>query len=300
MRHHFTVDVEEYFQVSAFERHVPRSSWSQLPQRLSVGVPPLLELLGRHQSRGTFFVLGWVVQHQPDIVRAISQAGHEVASHGWDHRRVTTQTPVEFRESVRRTKQGLESLIGKQVFGFRAPSFSIVPGCEWALDVLIEEGYTYDSSLFPVRRPGGYGYPGIARHPHQIRRPSGTIIELPPTTLRRLGVSIPAAGGAYFRILPYAVARAAFRECERGGVPGTFYVHPWELDPEQPRMSGSVLSKLRHYTGLARTGERLERLLEEFNFTAIADTVDSLVSERFHQPPAGEGRRGPAASGPGC
>ncbi|UCF19737.1 MAG: polysaccharide deacetylase family protein, partial [Gemmatimonadota bacterium] len=150
MRHHFTVDVEEYFQVSAFESQVARADWDKLESRVAVSVGRLLELLGRYDTRATFFVLGWVAQREPDLVKEIARAGHEVASHGWDHRRVTSQSPAEFRESIRRSKQLLEELSGGHVLGFRAPSFSIVPGCEWALDVLVEEGYRYDSSLFPV------------------------------------------------------------------------------------------------------------------------------------------------------
>ncbi len=273
MRHHFTVDVEEYFQVSAFESTVAPGEWDGFALRSTLLLPPLLELLERHDARGTFFILGWLAERLPAMVKEIHGAGHEIASHGWDHRRVWTQTPAEFRESVRRTKAHLEDLIGAPVLGFRAPSFSIVPGLEWALDVLIEERYVYDSSLFPVRRPGGYGYPNAARHAHRITRPSGTIAEFPLTTLRRFSVSIPAGGGAYFRIFPYSLVHAAFTDCERAGTPGTFYLHPWELDPAQPRLPAPWLSRVRHYTGLHRTRPRLERLLSEFQFTAIADSL---------------------------
>lgn len=273
MRHHFTVDVEEYFQVSAFERTVAPGAWDGFALRSTLLLPPLLDLLARRGARGTFFILGWLAERLPGLVRDIHRAGHEIASHGWDHRRVTTQRPDEFRASVRRTKDHLEHLTGAAVIGFRAPSFSIVPGTEWALDVLIEEGYRYDSSLFPVRRPGGYGYPGAARHAHRITRACGTIVEFPLTTLRRLGVSIPAGGGAYFRVFPYALVHAAFRDCERAGAPGTFYLHPWELDPDQPRIPAPWLSRLRHYSGLRRTLPRLERLLTDFRFTALADSL---------------------------
>ena len=272
MRHHFTVDVEEYFQVSAFESTVAPSDWDRFALRTPALVPPLLDSLARHRARGTFFMLGWLADRLPGVVRDIHRAGHEIASHGWDHRRVTTQQPAEFRASVRRTKERLESLTGAPVLGFRAPSFSIVPGLEWAFDVLIEEGYRYDSSLFPVRRSGGYGYPGAQRSQHRITRPAGTLLEFPLTTLRRFGVSIPAGGGAYFRILPYGLVHAAFSESERNGTPGTFYLHPWELDPEQPRVAAPWLSRARHYTGLRRTKPRLERLLSAFQFTAIADS----------------------------
>ncbi len=262
------MDVEEHFQVSAFEPFVPRESWDRLQSRVAGNVSALLELLARHEARATFFVLGWVAERQPEMVKAIAGAGHEVASHGWDHRRVTDQTPDEFRTSVRRTKAALEALTGAPVLGFRAPSFSIVPGREWALDVLVEEGYRYDSSLFPVRRPG-YGYAAGQRDPHWLERPGGRLAEIPPATWRVAGVNLPAAGGAYFRLFPYGLVRAALKDCERRAVSGTFYIHPWEVDPAQPRVEAPWLTRVRHYTGLSRTAQRLDRLLSAFRFTAI-------------------------------
>jgi len=260
IEHHFTVDVEEYFQVSAFEPHVARADWERLESRVARAVETLLALLERHGARATFFVLGWVAERHPTLIKAIAAADHEVASHGWDHRRVTEQSREQFRQSVRRTKCVLEGIVGEPVVGFRAPSFSIVRGHEWAWDVLIEEGYTYDSSLFPITRPG-YGYPGGARDPHVLKSQAGTLLEIPPATLRRVGINVPAAGGAYFRLLPYGLTRAAFRDCARRGVPGTFYLHPWEVDPDQPRLDVSWSARTRHYGGLARTVPRLERLV---------------------------------------
>lgn len=274
--HHFTVDVEEYFQVSAFEQSVPKARWITLESRVQRSVRLLLDLLKEHDAHGTFFVLGWVAVHCPDLVREIAREGHEIASHGWEHQRVTTQRPADFRSTVRRTKDRLEELTGVPVLGFRAPSYSIVPGYEWALDILIEEGYRYDSSLFPIRRPGGYGYPGTAPHPHWIQRRSGRIAEFPPATLRRLGFSFPAGGGAYFRVLPYALTQTALHDCERRNMPGTFYVHPWEVDPDQPRFDVSWLTKLRHYTGLRGTEGRLRKLLKEFRFARIADSTEMM------------------------
>ena len=273
--HHFTVDVEEYFQVSALESQVTRARWDSLESRVVASVSRLLDLLGLYGAQATFFVLGWVSERHPDMVKAIAQAGHEVASHGWDHRRVTDQSPEAFRTSVRRTKHGLEDLTGTAVAGFRAPSFSIGPGQEWAIDILIEEGYRYDSSLFPIRRRG-YGYPNGKRDPHWIERPSGRLAELPPATLRRWGINIPAAGGAYFRLLPYRLVRTAILDFERRGVPATFYIHPWEVDPDQPRLQVPWLTRWRHYSGLGRTTDRLQRLLGEFRFQAIADGLASL------------------------
>ncbi|HEY7192133.1 MAG TPA: XrtA system polysaccharide deacetylase [Gemmatimonadales bacterium] len=288
IEHHFTVDVEEYFQVSAFEPHVSRAQWDRLESRVSRGVDTLLALLERHGAQATFFVLGWIAERHPLLIKAIGAAGHEVASHGLDHRRVTKQSPGQFRESIRRSKAVLEDIVGKPVVGFRAPSFSIVPGREWALDLLIEEGYTYDSSLFPITRRG-YGYAGGTRDPHLLKAQAGTLVELPPTTLRRAGINLPAAGGAYFRLFPYALTRFAFRDCARRGVPGTFYVHPWEADPDQPRLDVSWSARVRHYGGLARTVPRLERLLAEFRFNSVrgARTVARLLPRVAVAQPAG-------------
>lgn len=270
--HCFSVDVEEHFQVSAFEPHVPRDSWDRHPSRVVANTTRILELLARHGSRGTFFILGWVAERQPALVRAIAAAGHEIASHGWDHRRVTQLTPDEFRDQARRSKALLEQLGGSPVIGYRAPSFSIVAGREWALDVLVEEGYRYDSSLFPIRRPG-YGYAEGRRDPHWLDRAAGRLGEVPPATVRLAGVNVPAAGGAYFRLFPYALIRAGLREAESRGVSGTFYIHPWEVDPDQPRIPVPLKTRVRHYGGLSRTVPRLERMLSEFRFDAIAPVL---------------------------
>lgn len=287
LAHHFTIDLEEYFQVSAFEGRVPRAEWERLESRVAGQAALLLELLARHEARATFFVLGWLAERQPDLIRTIAAAGHEIASHGWDHVRVTHQTPRQFRASVQRSKAVLEDITGAPVAGFRAPSFSIVPGREWALDILIEEGYRYDSSLFPVRRPGGagrYGYPDGQPYPHWLDRPTGRLAEIPPTTLDWCGFRLPAAGGAYFRLFPYALVRAALHQCERQGVSGTFYIHPWEVDAEQPRFAVPWSTRLRHYGGLRGTPRRLDRLLSEFRFTTIA--VNPLLTRHIHSAPA--------------
>ncbi len=275
MNHHFTVDVEEYFQVSAFESRVSRDRWDKYDSRVALSVARLLDLLSTHGARGTFFILGWIAERHPELVREIAASGHEVASHGWAHRRVTDLSRAEFREAVKRSKRLLEELTGRPVRGYRAPSFSIVPGLEWALDILIEEGYHYDSSLFPVWRPG-YGYPNGKRDPHWLDRPVGRLAEIPPTTLKVGRLVLPAAGGAYFRLLPYGLARAAVRDCERRKVSATFYIHPWEVDPDQPRLDVPFLTQVRHYGGLNRTVARLRRLLDEFSFRPIAETVESL------------------------
>ncbi len=272
MNHHFTVDVEEYFQVSAFESHVDRSSWDDRASRLEMGMSPLLELLARHGASGTFFILGWVAKRHPSIVHAIAAGGHEIASHGWGHERITQLTQDKFRESVRDSRAILEDISGRRVFGYRAPSFSIVRGGEWALDVLLEEGYCYDSSLFPVRRRG-YGFLGGKRDPYQIERAAGVLDEFPPATVKLGSAVLPAGGGAYFRLFPYALIQSALAAAERRGAPATFYIHPWELDPAQPRLAVPLKTRVRHYGGLARTIPRLEKLLKEFRFQAIATTL---------------------------
>lgn len=270
--HHFTVDVEEYFQVSALEPHSPRSEWNSRPRRLEIGVRKLLDLLEQHDALATFFVLGCVAEQAPELIEEISTRGHEIASHGTDHRRVTALSRDQFRESVRRSKQILEDVTGRPILGYRAPSFSIVRGAEWALDVLVEEGYRYDSSLFPVRRPG-YGFVGGQRDPHPLPLAAGMLYEVPPATLKIWRAVLPAGGGAYFRHLPYAFVHAALLSAERRGAPGTFYIHPWELDPEQPRLRVPILTRIRHYGGLRRTVPRLERLLSRFRFQPIARTL---------------------------
>lgn len=296
--HNFTVDVEEYFHVSALEPYVPRARWDAMETRVVSSVMRLLELLDAHAARATFFVLGIVAERHGGLMRDITAAHHEIASHGWGHRKVTDLTPEEFRQSVRRSKVLLEDLTGTPVHGYRAPSFSIVAGHEWALDVLIEEGYLYDSSLFPVTRPG-YGYRKGIQDAHWLERPAGRLAEIPPTTLRKFGVNLPAAGGAYFRLFPYALVRAGLASAERRGVAGTFYIHPWEIDPGQPRVATSAFTRLRHYGGLHRAIPRLKRLLSEFHFTAIAEKLSlsgasSLGLSRANRwPAASQARNGP-------
>lgn len=273
--HFFTVDVEEYFQVKALESAVARAEWSSRPSRLAGSIDSLLELLDRRSVRGTFFVLGWVAVHRPEVVVAIAEAGHEIASHGFGHERVTSLDNAAFREDVRSSKHALEDLIGKQIFGYRAPSFSIVPGREWAFDVLVEEGYAYDSSLFPIRRRG-YGYPGSPRIPHFIKRPAGRIAEFPLATTSFFRYPVPAAGGGYLRQFPLSIIRRAFREAGERSERATFYIHPWEIDPGQPRLPVSAINQIRHYRGLNTTLDRLDTLLQEFSFTDIASYLPSL------------------------
>jgi polysaccharide deacetylase family protein (PEP-CTERM system associated) len=268
-----TVDVEDYFHVNAFAGMVPRESWPTIPGRVESSTARLLDLFAEHGVRGTFFVLGWVAQQYPQLVQRIADAGHELASHSHWHRLVYSLSPEEFREDLRRARGAIGDATGVTVRGFRAPSFSIVERSLWALDVLAEEGYHYDASIFPVRHDV-YGIPHAPRQIHIISRQSGTIVELPGSTGRIGGDLRVPIGGGYFRFLPYAATRRAiarFNAEERQ--PAIFYLHPWEVDPEQPRLRGSLRSGLRHYNNLARTEPRLRRLLADFRWGPIADAL---------------------------
>ena len=267
--HLFTVDVEDYFQVVAFEGVVKRDRWDSYPSRVESNTDRLLDLLAAHSVRGTFFTLGWVARKHPGLIRRIVDQGHEIASHGDWHRRVTLMSRQECLAELQDSKAALEDASGQPCLGFRAPSFSIVPGVEWAFDLLLEAGYRYDSSLFPIRRPD-YGYPGVPVAPFWIHRPAGTLLELPLATFGLAGMRLPAAGGGYLRQFPAGFVRRAFREAERDGRPGMFYVHPWEVDPDQPRIPCGALTAVRHYRNIHLMLPRMERLLAEFRFSSVA------------------------------
>ena len=279
-RHFFTVDLEEYFQVLAFAGIVDVADWGTYTLRAEPATDRLLALLDEYGARATFFTVGWLAERAPELIGRIVSAGHEVASHSMLHRSLRVLSPDQFREDVRRSRHLLEDLTGRAVLGFRAPSFSIVPGREWAFDILLEEGYRYDSSIFPIRRPD-YGYPGAPRRPYLIDRPAGRLLELPLATTSLAGISLPAAGGGYLRHFPLALIQRAFREHSRAGLPAMFYIHPWELDPDQPRMPVSWLTRRRHYAGLARTASRVEKLLREFRFTSVAEFYG--IGERWEE-----------------
>jgi polysaccharide deacetylase family protein (PEP-CTERM system associated) len=275
--HHFTVDVEEYFHPTAMAPHFPMAGWDGLARRTPVVVPRILDLLARHDVRGTFFVVGWLAEREPDVVRAIASAGHEVASHGYEHELVGRLGPEGFRASVRRSRSVLEDIGGARVAGYRAPSFSIVPGLEWAFDVLLEEGYRYDASLFPVTQHPTYGYPAAPHDPHWIERPSGRLAEFPATTARLLGTSVPASGGAYFRLLSYELVRLGLRQAAGRGAPGMFYTHPWEVDTWAPTVDAPWLQRVRTFAGRAQCRERMDRLLRAFRFERIDRTLEAMA-----------------------
>lgn len=260
----FTCDVEDYFQVSALAPHFPRSGWDAVPCRVEANVDRILELMAQHEAQGTFFTLGWIAERFPQVVRRIAAAGHEVASHGYSHERASAMSREEFRDDIVRAKQLLEDLAGQEVTGYRAPSFSIGTGNLWAHDVIAEAGYRYSSSVYPVKHDH-YGIPDAPRFPWRLEN---GLMEVPVTTVRRFGRNWPAGGGGFFRLLPYAVSRWQIREVNRADQrPAIFYFHPWEVDPEQPRVrEASAKTRFRHYVNLDRTADRLARLLADFRW----------------------------------
>lgn len=268
-----SIDVEDYFQVAAFAPWIDRSRWETMPCRIERNVALILELLGRRHSRATFFTLGWIAERYPHLVREIVAAGHELASHGYGHLRASEQSPDEFRSDLTRAKAILEDIGGVEVIGYRAPSFSIGEDNLWAHDVIAETGHLYSSSVYPIAHDH-YGMPAAPRFPWRTR---SDIVEIPPSSLRLLGRNLPASGGGYFRLLPYPVSRWGIRRINGlDRQPCIFYFHPWEVDPDQPRIEqAGARSRFRHYLNLGKTAGRLERLLLDFRW----DRVDRVYAE---------------------
>ncbi|MBP8231205.1 MAG: DUF3473 domain-containing protein [Rhizorhabdus sp.] len=267
-----SVDIEDWFQVGAFEKCIRREDWDGLPSRVERNSDAVIDLFDRAGAMATFFTLGWVAERYPDLIRRIVAAGHEVASHGWDHVRVFTMTPAQFREDLRRTRGVLEDLGGCRVIGYRAPSFSIDARTPWAHEILAEEGYAYSSSVAPVVHDH-YGWPEAPRF--AFRPVAGAdLIELPVTTARLGGRTIAAGGGGFFRLFPYTFSRWAIRQVNAEGRPGIFYFHPWEIDPGQPRVADAPLrSRLRHYARLSAMEGKLERAIGDFAW----DRIDRII-----------------------
>ncbi|SRR6266851_1154986 len=259
-----TVDVEDYFQVSAFSPYIARAEWDRMPCRVERNIDTVLALLAESGSQATFFTLGWIAERYPGLVRRIVACGHELASHGYAHQRATDQAPAEFLEDIRAAKSLLENLAGVEVKGYRAPSFSVGPGNQWAFDCITDAGYRYSSSVYPIRHDH-YGVPDAPRFPY---RPRARLLEIPVTTARLLKMNLPAGGGGYFRLMPYAVSRALIRRVNKmDGRAAVFYFHPWELDPDQPRVAAANLkSRTRHYLNLDCMESRLRRLLRDFTW----------------------------------
>ena len=273
-----SVDIEDWFQVGAFETTIRRSDWDRLECRVEANSDAVLALFDEAGVKATFFTLGWVASRYPALMRRIVDAGHEVASHGWDHVRVFTMTPQAFADDLRRTRKTLEDASGVAVTGYRAPSFSIDKRTPWAHAVLAEAGYAYSSSVAPVVHDH-YGWPEAPRFAFRPVAGSG-LIELPVTTARFAGRTLAAGGGGFFRLLPYGFSRWALRQVNAAGEPGIFYFHPWEIDPGQPRVAGApIRSKLRHYTNLDVMAAKLARLAREFEWGRV-DAVAALAAAR--------------------
>jgi polysaccharide deacetylase family protein (PEP-CTERM system associated) len=262
-----TVDVEDYFQVSALAPYIPRSDWERIPCRVERNVELLLGMLADAGAQATFFMLGWIAERYPELVRRIVAEGHELASHGYAHQRATDQSRADFLDDIRRAKSLLENLAGVEVKGYRAPSFSVGDSNPWAFDCMAEAGYRYSSSIYPIRHDH-YGMPGAPRFPYGARE---GLLEIPVATARFLNTNVPAGGGGYFRLFPYAVSRALIRRVNKvERRPAVFYLHPWELDPDQPRIAGTgVKTRFRHYLNLQRTEHRLRCLLRDFQWRRI-------------------------------
>lgn len=278
--HAFTVDVEEFFQVSAFEADVPIDRWTQLPSRVEASMDALLGIMDARGVKGTFFTLGWVAERRPELVRRFVREGHELASHGYWHRRVTTQQPDAFRDDVRRARAVLEQIGGVAVRGYRAPTFSIIAETEWALPILVEEGYGWDSSRYPIQRTG-YGSPHVALDAHVQQTASGPLLEIPMTVVQAFGRALPAAGGGWFRQFPFAITHWALMQRAAQRMPAIFYIHPWELDPTQPRLPVGFKTRLRHYRGLATTASRIARMLDAHRFGTVRDIFHHVSPEAF-------------------
>ncbi|HED36450.1 MAG TPA: DUF3473 domain-containing protein [Gammaproteobacteria bacterium] len=271
-----TVDVEDYFQVSAFAKNVNQNDWDKFPMRVERNTRLLMDLFDDAQVKATFFVLGWVAERNKGLISEIAERGHEVASHGYSHQLVYNQKPEVFREETIRSKALLEDIVQAPVRGYRAASYSITKDSLWALDILAEAGFDYDSSIFPVRHDR-YGIPGAEEVPHVLKTPKGhSLVEFPLSTARIFNYKLPVAGGGYFRLYPYGLTRAGLRQVNSRQQPFIFYLHPWEVDPEQPKIETTWFSRFRHYNNLDKCESRLQRLMKDFKFTTTWQVLDSL------------------------
>ena len=261
-----TVDVEAYFCVKNLSSIIPRDSWDSLPLRLESPLRRLLDLFDEHRCEATFFVLGWIAERLPALVQEIEKRGHEIATHGYEHRPLTETDPRSFEEDLRRALSVTQPLVKQPIRGFRAPSFTVTPATSWAFEILERYGIRYDSSVFPITFHPDYGFPDVPLTRYQAAK---NITEVPISCIDVAGKRLPCTGGAYFRILPYSWSRFLFRTCIAAGRPIVFYLHPWELDPAQPRYPLPYLKRWRHYCNLDKTEPRLRRLLQDFSFTSI-------------------------------
>jgi polysaccharide deacetylase family protein (PEP-CTERM system associated) len=277
--HAMTVDVEDYFHVAAFNKVINPDEWEKWPCRVEANTHKLLQLFADANIKITFFILGWVAERYPELVKTIQAQGHEIASHGYSHQLIYKQDPAVFRAETAKSKQILEDLAQVQIIGYRAASYSITRKSLWALDILAELGFTWDSSIFPTRHDN-YGIPGSPEEPYKIITTNGSVLtEFPLTTAKVFGQSVPAAGGGYFRQYPYALSRWLFERASNNQTKAQiFYLHPWEIDPDQPRVpNASWFSNFRHYTNLSRCLPRLERMIDDFQFGTISQSLGSVT-----------------------
>jgi len=275
--HAFSIDVEDWFHVFNLARVIPQHSWDEQESRVERNVNRVLEILDEHSTHATFFVLGWVANKHPQLIRDVAAAGHEIASHGMLHQLIYQMTPDEFRNEMIEAKSLIEDVVGGQIKGFRASNFSITRGSLWALDILAEVGFTYDTSIFPFERRR-YGIAGTPKRPHVRRLSNGmSIAEIPPSVVQVAGRVLPVAGGGYFRLLPYAMTQWSIQHITHDHRPFCFYLHPWELDPEQPRVRGlDPVSRFLHYQNLKQTEPRLRRMLSDFEFSTYIEIAEGL------------------------
>jgi len=277
-----SVDVEDYFHVEAFADRVDRERWNEYPTRVDENTFRVLDLLDACSVQGTFFVLGWVAERNPGVIHEIARRGHEIGCHSYWHRRVFELTRDEFRQDTLRAKQSIENAAGVSVQGYRAPSFSVVKRSWWAFEILAECGFRYDSSVFPIHHDL-YGFPEASRFPFRVDTPAGALVEFPMTTFRWLGSpNLPVGGGGYLRIFPFWLTRFGVRRALADRVPLVVYTHPWELEPDQPRIEGRFISRLRHYTNLGKTNGRLRSLLAMGRFSSFRDSglIEALLQRR--------------------
>jgi len=271
-----SIDVEDYFQVAALAEAIDVSEWDSIKPRVEANTHKLLDLFDQHDVKVTHFILGWVADRFPKLVEEIANRGHEVASHGYSHQLIYSQTPEVFKQETEHSKKLLEDITGQQVLGYRAASYSITRKSLWALDILAEAGFKYDSSIFPVHHDR-YGIHGSPEEPHLLKTPKGhSLVEYPLSTYKMLGQTIPVAGGGYFRLYPYWLSRYFYNRINNKDRSFVFYLHPWEIDPEQPQVKVSRFSKFRHYNNLDQCENRLSRLLSEFKFTTMINKLNQL------------------------
>lgn len=276
-----TVDVEDYFQVSAFSKNISVEEWKYIPTRVEMNTDKLLDIFNDNNYKATFFILGWIAEKYPELVKRIANEGHEVASHGYSHQLIYDQTRKKFEEETYRSKSVLEDIIQKSVIGYRAASYSITSKSVWAIDILSKHGFVYDSSIYPIHHDR-YGMPGSPTCPHIIKTSSGReIIEFPLTVIRILRQSVPISGGGYFRLYPYWLTKILLdKYLEKNDTPFIFYLHPWEIDPDQPRVKSNILGKFRHYNNLDKCEKRLTDLLSRYKFSTMNGVYDKDINSK--------------------